>query len=382
MPLDALLDATETVASIEVYVVNVDVERHFSFGTWHNRQHVWLRIEAGGASGWGEQIASTNNPDVDPAAWRPELAELKGLPAGEALRRVRERRGEWPRDATEAAEMALLDATGRLAGVPVLDALGLEGREPVPGLFCILEEDPQAAARQARVSLEQNLKTHAKVKVFGETVKDTAVIRAVREVMGPGAYLTADANGGYGTPEPADLPLLAGKLMALRAAGLDACEDPARMTNELWVELQEMLPDLALLPDSPVRPAWKAVETLLPGMGRIYNMHPGCMGSVVDTVPLGRRIKDEFGARLMVGDQSLVGPACTAWQQVAVGLGAAWVEAIEKPQESDLLQRATRACATRRMPDGRFGIASLRPGFGLDLELDVLRENCARWAAL
>jgi hypothetical protein len=106
------------------------------------------------------------------------------------------------------------------------------------------------------------------------------------------------------------------------------------------------------------------------------------MGSVADTVPLGRRVQQEFGARLMVGDQSLVGVACTAWEQVAIGLGADWVEAIEKPQENDLLQRVTLACSTEQKADGRFGIAELRPGFGLELDLDALREQCTRWAAL
>ena len=382
MNLESLLCVQPPVDAVEVYLANVDVERHFSFGTWHSRQHVWLRLEADGESGWGEQIASTDNPGIDPASWRPVLAELRGVSVGRALTLVRERRGVWPRDATEAAEMALLDLAGRLTDTPVVEALELPGREPVPGLFCILEDDPAAAARQARLSLEQNLRTHAKIKIFGDTEKDTAVIRAVREVMGPDACLTADANCGYGRPDNDGLPALAADLRALRNAGLDACEDPADMENARWVALQERLPALALLPDEPCRPAWEALERLLPGMGRIYNMHPGCMGSVVDTVPLGQRIRHEFEAELMVGDQSLVGVACTAWQQIAIGLGAAWVEAIEKPQESDLLQRVTVASATEQKADGRFGLSSLRPGFGLELDLDALRTRCTRWAAL
>ena len=36
----------------------------------------------------------------------------------------------------------------------------------------------------------------------------------------------------------------------------------------------------------------------------------------------------------MIGDDSLVGPGCTIWQQMAIGLSARWVEATEKEEDS------------------------------------------------
>ena len=51
-------------------------------------------------------------------------------------------------------------------------------------------------------------------------------------------------------------------------------------------------------------------------------------------------------------------------------------------EETILLQRVTLACATEQKPDGRFGISRLRPGFGLELDLAALRNQCTRWVAL
>jgi hypothetical protein len=194
--------------------------------------------------------------------------------------------------------------------------------------------------------------------------------------MGPEAYVTADANSGYTCETEEDIEPLATDLLRLHGNGLSACEDPARMPNEYWVRLQEMVGGLDLIPDYPTRPARESVSTLLPGMGRVYNMHPACMGTIIDVVPLARRIH-EFGAEVMVGDHSLVGPACTAWQQIAIGLGAAWVEALEKPQESDDFPRSITGCATTQLPDGRFGLEELRPGFGLEVDTAGLRDRSA-----
>jgi hypothetical protein len=83
----------------------------------------------------------------------------------------------------------------------------------------------------------------------------------------------------------------------------------------------------------------------------------------------------------MIGDDSLIGPSCPVWQQIAVGVGAAWVEALEKPQESDVFPRAART-ATAQQPDGRFGVAELHPGFGTEVDEELLRSESAASCAL
>ena len=283
--------------------------------------------------------------------------------------------------------MALLDLAGRLLGSSVLALLNLDGRQPVPGLFCILESDPQRAAEQAVLARKQNHTTHIKLKIYGESTLDAALIRAVRKVMGPKTYLIADANEGYAHALNAPLDALAAQLKALHQAGLNACEDPAELDTADWVDLQTRVGLLDLIPDKPMRPAWRALHTVIPGMGRVYNLHPGSMGSLVDTITLARKIQS-FGAQIMVGDDSLIGPGCTAWQQIAVGLGAAWVEALEKPQESNVFLQCVQSQSTEQKLNGRFGMTydyatrDLHPGFGLQVDVPRLRKMCSAYCSI
>ena len=371
--LSLLLQGLEGhIESVRTFRLDVEAERHFSHGVWRGRQHVVLRLGAGEHRGWGECVGATSRPDFDLAAWSAALEGLNRLAWNEVAEFLFAARDVWPAKQLEMTEMAVLDLVGRLKNVSVLEMLGLDGRAAIAGLFCILESDPNRAAERARFAMKKNLKSHAKVKIFGKPELDCAVIAAVRREMGPRTYLCADANGGYTSRREA----LVSDMKTLRAASLDACEDPASLTVEEWVELQSAVGELDLIPDAPLRPAWKARQKIVAGMGRIYNIHPGTSGSLVEAARLARQIQG-FGARMIVGDDSLVGPGCTAWQQMAIGLGAAWCEALEKSDESDVFLRCVRAQNTHRLEDGRFGIGELRPGFGLDVDAMRLETECA-----
>jgi L-alanine-DL-glutamate epimerase-like enolase superfamily enzyme len=365
----AFFTAPGRVEAVELYRVDCTKPRHFSFGTWHNRQHLVVRLRCGALSGWGEMIVGKNEPTLDVAQKGAAFGELAGLSVPAAIAHVRAAIGRWGENQTEIAEMALIDLAGRLLDRPSVDLLGLRGTAPVPGLYCILDGRPDHVRAEARTALEQTLRTHLKVKLFGDPAKDEAVIRAARDVYGPDAYIVGDVNGGY---HAASLPALAINLLRLRAAGLSACEDPANMTNADWVSLQASVGDLDLVPDAPVKNAARALATLLPGMGRVYNIHPANTGSIFDAVQLGRKIQS-LGAKLMIGDDSLLGPACAGWTQLAVGLGADWVEAIDKPQECDAFLNCVTRTPVGRTVDGRFEVAVPAPGFGLEVDVDALK---------
>lgn len=374
-------EIADVIEDIEVFLVNVATPRHFSFGTWQSRQHAWVRFASELHVGWAEAICATNDPDVDLATWGAPLRELLGKSVSDSLDHLRDVRKAWPVRVLELGEIGVLDLAGRVGGVPAIDLLGLRSRRAVPGLFCILEDKPDRVREQAALAIEQKLASHVKIKIFGDAQGDADLVRAAREILGPQAYLVADANCGYGPKNVEDFQALEDAMKQLRDAGLDACEDPAKMPDDDWVRLQESVGDLDLIPDYPMRPAWRALQTARAGMGRIYNLHPACMGSLIDAVALGHRVR-ELGGAVMIGDNSLVGPACTVWQQVAIGLGAAWVEAVEKPQESDILRACTAACATTRDDQGRFIIREALPGFGLELDEGALRAACARSTVL
>jgi hypothetical protein len=146
------------------------------------------------------------------------------------------------------------------------------------------------------------------------------------------------------------------------------------MSVEEWVKLQKMVGELSLIPDKPMRPAWKGIERIRPDMGRIFNMHPSTMGSFKQTALLANKIR-EVGGKIMVGDDSLVGPACSAWQQLAIGVGADWVEAVEKKEDSALYMDCIIKSPTKKQPNGYYALEEA-PGFGLVLDDERLKKEC------
>ena len=135
-----------------------------------------------------------------------------------------------------------------------------------------------------------------------------------------------------------------------------------------------MTGELALIPDAPMRPAWKGIGNLKQGMGRIVNLHPSTMGSFHYTAQLVKKVQ-QIGAKVMIGDDSLAGPACTAWQQIAIGSGAAWVEAIEKEEDSKDYMECVIRSATQKETNGYYSL-SPAPGFGLELDTERLKKIC------
>ena len=201
--------------------------------------------------------------------------------------------------------------------------------------------------------------------MFGDTKIDLALTVALRKSFGRDTFLMADANRGY--KQWKNLDELAMSMKNLHAAGLDAMEDPAELTAAQWAELQIKVGDFALIPDRPMRPAYKALDLFSPEMGVYFNIHPDTMGTFKEAVQLGKKIKSN-NRGLMIGDSSLVGPACTFWQQLAIGVGASWVEALEKPQESTVFQECVKEMSTAINSQGKVKITKLRPGFGVEMD--------------
>lgn len=362
----------------QLYLINVEAVRHFSHSTWYNRQHLMLHLRCGEYGGWSEVRISSNTPDVSLEEWKEKVAYIAGKTPREALDWLREHKyGAWEAKAVEWLEFALYDLLGRLIDTPAVRLLGLENNQPVPGLFTILETEPGQLLLKLEEARSQGLTTHLKLKLFGEAEADRALIRTLREGAGPEAFLIGDPNGGY---KDGTLEEYAALLNAHYAAGLDGCEDPAVLSNPEWVRLQELVGELALIPDKPLRPSWKSIDTLLPGMGKIYNFHPKTTGSLADMVTLGRRIRG-WGARVMIGDDSLIGAGATAWQQIACGFGAICTEALEKPQESAVFLDCIQQKATGRDAVGRVSWRPA-PGFGLSIDTQRLRARASQFARI
>lgn len=373
----SFLNINSKITDIKLYKNNVFATKKFSFGTWTSRQHIFISITAQGLTGYGENIITVNEPDVDMAQWLEWLKELKGKTVSEAILHVRGNLGIWRDRITELLEMCLIDLAGKVTKQNALSMLKLSGKTPVHGVYVILSDDLEFVNERAKWAVENNKATFIKVKLFGKLELDKAVIETVRRhAPRRKTYLIGDVNGGYRMHEDTtSLEKIAESLAVLHSVGLDACEDPAYIPNVDWVKLQTLVGSLELIPDYPMRPSWDAIKTMLPGMGKIYNIHPGSAGSVFDAIELGYKIR-EIGAKLMIGDDSLIGPGCTIWQQLALGMQASWVEATEKPAESDDYYSCVKHLATDSNT-APIKIDTSVYGFGIELDDEKLAQNAS-----
>lgn len=372
---------SEKITKIELFRYDINIPRYFSWGTWHNRQHLFIKISAGDFYGWTETPASKNNPNFKPTAWVNYLQQFKGLTLGEAQNLLAAEQvlgSKRSLKMLESLDMGLLDLIGRLQNKSAIELLGLTGRNAVPGLYCILDKDEKKVRAEAEKSIEQNLGHHLKFKMYGDEKVDMKLLKTIRTVLGDQAVVISDVNKGYKKWE--SLEELKYILNRFKDNGLNAIEDPANLKTQQWIQLQEMVGDLTLIPDAPMRPAWQGIKTMQKGMGHIYNLHPSTMGSLTHTVQLANKVK-EIGAKVMIGDDSLVGPACSAWQQIAIGVNATWVEAIEKKEDSKNYLECLQDVATKKENNGYYSF-KLKPGFGVELDTNRLKKGSSLYVEI
>src|SRR3979490_1404430 len=99
-------------------------------------------------------------------------------------------------DAKAAIEMACVDLTARVLGVPVYTYLGGAVRERLSFNAWIGILPPGEAAAEARKWFERGFRS-AKIKVGGGIEADCDRVKAVREAVGGTMALRIDANAGY-----------------------------------------------------------------------------------------------------------------------------------------------------------------------------------------
>ncbi len=373
---ESLLGITNKIVEVKLFKYNVEAIRKFSFGTWTSRQHIFIAIKTNENTGYGENIITINTPDVSLDEWQSWSEQLIGLSISDAFQKIRANLGIWRDRYTEMAEMALLDLAGKERKVSALSLLGLHERHEVNGVPVILNDDPDFVAEKTQEAVDQKIAQIIKIKLFGDLEIDLAVIRAAKKrAPRETSYLIGDVNTGYRREgESAGIDEIADDLKRLYEAGLDACEDPAALSVDEWVELQGKVKPLSLIPDVIMRPSWESVKFIKKGMGDFYNIHPGSAGSILDALELAGKI-ESLGAKLMFGDDSLVGPACTGWQQLAMAMNASWVEAIEKTEDSDGFLNSVISCNTdsSRNP---IALDEKVNGFGLVLDEKKLATAC------
>ena len=98
--------------------------------------------------------------------------------------------------ALAAAETAMWDAAGKIAGLPLHQMWGGAFRRKVEAAAYLFINDPREVADAAGKFFADGFRTF-KVKIGADPDGDIAIVSAVRERLGPGPDLRADANGAW-----------------------------------------------------------------------------------------------------------------------------------------------------------------------------------------
>ena len=185
-------------------------------------------VDEAGREGWGEaSVAPTMTGELLPGM----VAALDGFiapalcaaPIGgpeEASRRIT-RAIRANTGAKSAAECAVLDLLAQRAGVPLHALLGTRRHDRVPALLMLGEKDAAATEAVLRAGLARGV-THFKLKVglAPTPEEDAALVARLRDAVGRGRHLAADANMAWTTSQAIRF------LNALPPGALDYLEQP------------------------------------------------------------------------------------------------------------------------------------------------------------
>jgi muconate cycloisomerase len=276
-----------TIRSIETLLVQLPTRREHKWTglTEPIGRYVMVRMtDDAGRVGWGESPALKDwggefgryfgeSPAIAGLVIEKYLAPaVTGLALGEPVelhRRMDAIIKGYPY-AKSAIDFAYYELSALALGVNVTTLLGGRARTRVPVTHSIgLLGMDEAVAECAKVAAE-GIRT-IKIKVGQDPARDVAIVRAIREAVGPTVDLCVDANEGYATPGEAIRTI-----RAMEPFGLKYAEQPVMGI--------ERLAEVARAIDTPVmadESAWNAhdviqiVEQRAAEIVSIYTTKPG-----------------------------------------------------------------------------------------------------------
>jgi L-alanine-DL-glutamate epimerase-like enolase superfamily enzyme len=359
------------LAKVEAMVFRVPVDKPVitSFGTMHSRPSVVVRVEDDqGAVGWGEvwcnfpSVGAEHRARIVESAVAPLLLERRWRDPAEAFATLSRKLhvlgiqcGEegTVAQAIAGADMALWDLVGRRLGQPLWRLFGGAAEVSVyaSGLNPV---EPEVLAAQKR---DEGYRAF-KLKVGFGLERDTANLRALRDLLGEATPLMVDANQAWN----ADLAIQSAR--AIAGFGLGWLEEPmpADASAADWQRVAAGSPvplaageNIRGLDDFTRAVEANVLEVIQPDLGK-WGGFSGCL-------EVGRLVRG--GGKLF----------CPHWLGGGIGLVASMhlKAAIggEGYVEVDANDNPLRCSLGRPMPAVREGRVTLsdRPGLGVDPDI-------------
>jgi O-succinylbenzoate synthase len=280
------------VEQIELRIVRLPLVRPFLTSSSRKEflDHVLVRIEAGGVTGWGECASPSDPfycPETTETCWHILRDFLAPMVLGREWSTIEElvacyRLVKGNAFARSGLEMACWDALARSKAQPLWLLLGGTRPEIVSGVSLGIEDRINVLLDRVALHAEEG---YRRIKLKIAPGRDVEVVRRVRERF-PALPLQVDANSAYTL---ADLP----SLQALDAFDLVLIEQPLAHDDIVdHARLQSVLRTPVCL-DESIHSAEDARKALDLGACRIINIKVSRLGGLLEA----KRVHDLCLAR-------------------------------------------------------------------------------------
>jgi L-alanine-DL-glutamate epimerase-like enolase superfamily enzyme len=329
-----------------------------SYGTVSTAENVFLRLETDGAAvGYG---CAAPDPAVTGETAEAVLGVLDGpvrdvlsgadpLRSARCTRRLRRPLSGFPA-ALAAVDMALYDLLGQAAGMPLYQILG-GFRTRMKTSVTIGIRSPEETLEKAREWMARGF-TVLKIKGGIDVDADVAVLRRLREALGPAVRLRFDANRGYTLSEAERF------FRRARGLRLECLEQPVSREELDVLEPPAGRGTMPLMADESLMGAADVYRLAASGNVAMVNIKLMKAGGIRPSLRVAAAAR-AAGLRVMVGcmDEAALGIAAG----LHLALGTPDVTLLDLDGHLDLLEDPTAGAVLLR---NGFLMPAPRPGLG------------------
>jgi O-succinylbenzoate synthase len=364
------------LTSLTLHEIQLQLREPFRISSGASWQRRVLLIELhddGREAGWGECVAGETphySPETVDTAWhaiRHWIAPaVLGRPweAPTELHHLLEAGIRGHPMARAAVEMAAWELAARRCGAPLAELLGGVRNEVAAGISLGIQESPDVLAGQAADAAARG---YRRIKLKVQPGADEAYVEAVRMAVGDSTPLSVDANAAYTLRDSETL-------RSLDRFGLQMIEQPlAADALTQHAQLQRQL-DTPVCLDEAIWSLARAEEMIALEAGKIINIKPGRVGGFTAAIAI-HDLAAEYGVPVWCGGmlESGIGRA----HNVALASLPNFtlpgdLSPSDRYWERDIVEPSWT------MRDGMIAVPQDRPGMGVELDLDYIRELTVR----
>ena len=286
---------TMRIDQITLREIRLELKEPFRISSGEIRERRILLLElrdASGAQTWSECVAGeapNYSPETIDTAWPAIVQYVAPRLLGRDIEHPGEVHELLEKDfrghqmAKAGVEMGAWGLAAMLAGEPLSLFIGGARSEIAVGISLGIQPSPERLVEKARAAIAEG---YRKIKIKIEPGHDVEWVRAVREALGPGAHLMADANNAY-TLDDAE------RLAGFDALNLVMIEQPLAWDDLVrHAELQRRLKTPICL-DESITSLERAQDMVTLGSGRIINIKPGRVGGFTSAIAIHDFCQDQ-----------------------------------------------------------------------------------------